>query len=118
MQVERRVLDGSNRGPASLAAVRRRSLTSLTNAPLQPFGMRAEEARAIGSTLESAGLHVARYALVLVLLWIGAMKFTAYEAGAIQPLGANSPLRFWLYAVFSVQPTSNLIGWPRSPRAR
>jgi reactive chlorine resistance protein C len=47
---------------------------------------------------------------VLVLLWIGAMKFTAYEAGAIQPLVANSPLMSWLYAVFSVQATSNLIG--------
>lgn len=74
------------------------------------FGVRAEEVRATGSTFESAGLHVARYALVLVLLWIGAMKFTAYEAGAIQPLVANSPLMSWLYAVFSVQATSNLIG--------
>ena len=26
------------------------------------------------------------------------MKFTAYEAGAIQPLVANSPLMSWLYA--------------------
>ena len=60
--------------------------------------------------LESAGLHIARYSLVLVLVWIGAMKFTAYEAGAIQPLVANSPLMSWLYAVFSVQATSNLIG--------
>ena len=38
------------------------------------------------------------------------MKFTAYEAGAIQPLVANSPLMSWLYAIFSVQATSNLIG--------
>jgi uncharacterized membrane protein YkgB len=60
--------------------------------------------------LESIGLHVTRYAIVLVLLWIGAMKFTAYEAGAIEPLVANSPLMSWLYAVFSVQTTSNLIG--------
>ena len=59
-----------------------------------------------GMKLESAGLHIARYSLVLVLVWIGAMKFTAYEAGAIQPLVANSPLMSWLYAVFSVQATS------------
>ena len=79
-------------------------------APLQPFGVRAEDVRATGSKVESVGLHIARYALVLVLVWIGAMKFTAYEAGAIQPLVANSPLMAWLYAIFSVQATSNLIG--------
>jgi uncharacterized membrane protein YkgB len=77
---------------------------------LQSFGVRAEDVTATGARLESLGLHVARYALVLVLVWIGAMKFTAYEAGAIQPLVANSPLMSWLYAIFSVQATSNLIG--------
>ena len=60
--------------------------------------------------VEAAGRHSIRYGLVLVLAWIGAMKFTAYEAGAIQPLVANSPLMSWLYAIFSVQATSNLIG--------
>jgi uncharacterized membrane protein YkgB len=78
--------------------------------PLQPFGVRAEDMTATGARLESVGLHVARYALVLVLVWIGAMKFTAYEAAAIQPLVAHSPLMSWLYAIFSVQATSNLIG--------
>jgi reactive chlorine resistance protein C len=74
------------------------------------FGVRAEDAVATGARLESAGLHITRYAIVLVLVWIGAMKFTAYEAGAIEPLVANSPLMSWLYGVFSVQTTSNLIG--------
>jgi uncharacterized membrane protein YkgB len=74
------------------------------------FGVRAEDAAATGVKLESAGLHIARYGVALVLIWIGAMKFTAYEAGAIEPLVANSPLMSWLYAVFSVQATSNLIG--------
>jgi reactive chlorine resistance protein C len=76
----------------------------------QSFGVQPEAVAATAVKLESAGLHVARYSLVLVLVWIGAMKFTAYEAGAIQPLVANSPLMSWLYAVFSVQATSNLIG--------
>jgi uncharacterized membrane protein YkgB len=75
-----------------------------------PVGARAEDAAATGARLESAGLHMTRYAIVLVLVWIGAMKFTAYEAGAIEPLVTNSPLMSWLYAVFSVQTTSNLIG--------
>jgi uncharacterized membrane protein YkgB len=76
----------------------------------QLMGVPAADLAATGSRAESIGLHVARYALVLVLVWIGAMKFTAYEAGAIEPLVANSPLMSWLYAVFSVQTTSNLIG--------
>ncbi|HYZ26127.1 MAG TPA: DUF417 family protein [Geminicoccaceae bacterium] len=76
----------------------------------QSFGVRAEDAAVIGGKVESAGLHMTRYGVALVLIWIGAMKFTAYEAGAIQPLVANSPLMSWLYAVFSVQATSNLIG--------
>jgi uncharacterized membrane protein YkgB len=78
--------------------------------PLQSFGAQPEAVAATGAKLESIGQHIARYALVLVLVWIGAMKFTAYEAAAIQPLVANSPLMSWLYAVFSVQATSNLIG--------
>jgi uncharacterized membrane protein YkgB len=76
----------------------------------QSFSVQPETVATAGIKLESAGLHIARYSLVLVLVWIGAMKFTAYEAGAIQPLVANSPLMSWLYAIFSVQATSNLIG--------
>jgi uncharacterized membrane protein YkgB len=78
--------------------------------PLQSFGVQPEAVATAGVKLESAGLHIARYSLVLVLVWIGAMKFTAYEAGAIQPLVANSPLMSWLYAILSVQATSNLVG--------
>jgi len=37
-----------------------------------------------------------RYGLVLVVAWIGAMKFTAYEANGIQPLVANSPFMGWV----------------------
>lgn len=70
----------------------------------------AESVVAAGATAEAAGLQIVRYAVVLVLVWIGAMKFTAYEAAAIQPLVASSPLMSWLYAIFSVQATSNLIG--------
>jgi uncharacterized membrane protein YkgB len=47
---------------------------------------------------------------VLVILWIGAMKFTAYEANVIQPLVANSPLMGWLYRFLSVQEFSDSLG--------
>ncbi|HBR96615.1 MAG TPA: hypothetical protein DD979_04460 [Gammaproteobacteria bacterium] len=63
-----------------------------------------------GERISSLGDHAILGATVLVLLWIGAMKFTAYEAGAIEGLVASSPLVSWLYAVFSLQGASNLIG--------
>jgi len=60
--------------------------------------------------LQTAGRLTTRYGLVLVLLWIGAMKFTAYEAAGIRPFVANSPLLSWLYSFLSVQAASNLLG--------
>lgn len=60
--------------------------------------------------IERLGAFVIRYGLVLVLGWIGAMKFTAYEAQGIKTLVETSPIMSWLYKVFSVQATSNLIG--------
>jgi reactive chlorine resistance protein C len=60
--------------------------------------------------LKSIGVHLARYSLVIVLLWIGGMKFTAYEAEGIKPLVANSPLLSWLYRATSVGGFSALLG--------
>ncbi len=60
--------------------------------------------------LEAIGQAIVRYGLVLVLGWIGAMKFTAYEAAGIQPLVANSPFMGWLYGFLSVRAFSNLLG--------
>jgi uncharacterized membrane protein YkgB len=60
--------------------------------------------------LQFIGMHVTRYGLVLVLLWIGAMKFTAYEAEGIRPLVANSPLMGWVYNLMSVTAFSLLLG--------
>ena len=62
------------------------------------------------STFERFGGNLARYGLVVVIAWIGALKFTAYEAQGIQPLVANSPLMSWLYDVFSVNTFSALLG--------
>ena len=60
--------------------------------------------------LESLGGQLARFGLALVLVWIGAMKFTAYEAAGIQPLVANSPFMSWVYGVFDVRTFSSLLG--------
>jgi len=64
----------------------------------------------LGGTLENIGANVIRYGLVVILLWVGALKFTAYEAEGIQGLIANSPLMSWMYSVMSVRAASMLIG--------
>jgi reactive chlorine resistance protein C len=61
-------------------------------------------------TLDRLGAVLLRYGLVLVLAWIGALKFTAPEAQGIVPLVERSPFLGWAYGVFSVQGFSNLIG--------
>lgn len=57
-----------------------------------------------------SGEFLIRYGLVIVLGWIGAMKFTAYEAAGIKALVESSPLMSWMYKLFSLQTTSNIIG--------
>ena len=64
----------------------------------------------MSNRLHFIGMHVTRYGLVLVLLWIGGMKFTAYEAEGIRPLVANSPLMGWVYNLMSVTAFSSLLG--------
>ena len=60
--------------------------------------------------LKGIGTHITRYGLVIVLLWIGGMKFTAYEAEGIKPLVASSPLMGSVYRVMSVGEFSALLG--------
>src|SRR5262245_5818512 len=60
--------------------------------------------------IQAIGAFLLRYGLVLVIGWIGAMKFTAYEAAGIQPLVVSSPLMRWLYQYLSVQAVSTLLG--------
>ncbi len=71
----------------------------------------AEKMTTTSSAIENVGRFLVRYGLVVVIGWVGAMKFTGYEAEAIQGLVANSPFLSWTYGVFSVQGLSNLIGF-------
>src|SRR5690349_22520343 len=59
---------------------------------------------------EAVGRALARYGLVVVVGWIGLMKFTAYEAEGIRPFVANSPLMSWVYRLMSVHGFSALLG--------
>jgi uncharacterized membrane protein YkgB len=49
------------------------------------------------ASLDRIGVSVLRVGLVIVLLWIGALKFADYEADSIVPLVANSPLMSFVY---------------------
>lgn len=55
-------------------------------------------------------LALLRWALVIVFLWFGGMKFTAYEAQGIAPFIEHSPLMGWLHSLFGVQGASQFIG--------
>lgn len=63
-----------------------------------------------GAYISTIGRYVMLYGLVLVFGWVGAMKFTAYEAGAIEGLVASSPILSWLFAVLDQRGVANLIG--------
>src|ERR1700751_1414612 len=70
----------------------------------------AHEQRAISSRVEPVGRELARYGLVVVVGWIGLMKFTAYEAEGIRLYVANSPLMSWVYGPLSVRGFSAMLG--------
>ena len=60
--------------------------------------------------LERIGGAVIRYGLALIIVWIGALKFAAYEAAAIEGLVAYSPLLSWTYGVAGVPAVAAAIG--------
>jgi uncharacterized membrane protein YkgB len=49
------------------------------------------------ASLDRLGMGLMRFALVLVLVWIGGLKFAKYEADSIVPLVANSPMMSFFY---------------------
>ncbi|SAL60162.1 Inner membrane protein YkgB [Caballeronia cordobensis] len=57
-----------------------------------------------------SSLALLRWALVVVFLWFGGMKFTAYEANGIAPFVINSPIMSWLHTLFGVRGASYVIG--------
>src|ERR1700733_6244122 len=51
----------------------------------------------LASGANVVGMRLLRLALVVVLVWIGGLKFANYEADGIVPLVANSPLMSFFY---------------------
>jgi uncharacterized membrane protein YkgB len=68
------------------------------------------EKTSLSSQVEAVGRALARYGLVVVVAWIGFMKFTEYEAGGISRYVANSPLMSWVYGFMSHRGFSALLG--------
>jgi reactive chlorine resistance protein C len=58
--------------------------------------------------IEEVGKAIVRWGVVIILAWIGGMKFTGYEAMGIQPLVAHSPLLSWMYDFLSVRSFSTV----------
>ena len=70
----------------------------------------AAAAAAAEHPVATAGRQLVRYGLVVVIAWIGALKYTSYEAAAIQPLIAHSPIFSWIYGVVSVRAFAAVLG--------
>ncbi|PEG37245.1 hypothetical protein CQY20_16655 [Mycolicibacterium agri] len=62
------------------------------------------------SASDKIAAMLGRYGLVIVIGWIGALKFANFEAHQIQPLVANSPFMGWLYNFLPVYTFSALLG--------
>jgi reactive chlorine resistance protein C len=60
--------------------------------------------------IETVGAVLGRYGLVIVIGWIGLLKFAHYEAHQISPLVANSPFMGWMYHIFPEYTFSVLLG--------
>jgi reactive chlorine resistance protein C len=80
------------------------------------FTPRLQIANSIGPQIAEKGtgsfnfLALLRWALVVIFLWFGGMKFTAYEAAGIALFIEHSPIMSWLHALFGVQGASYVIG--------
>jgi len=80
-----------------------RTETSLLASTREQNLLLRAQAALLAPVLIHIGTGILRYGLVIVLLWIGGMKFTAYEAAGI------APLESWAYYLLGEAPS--LISW-------
>jgi uncharacterized membrane protein YkgB len=79
-----------------------------TNTQSEP--VTAHEKSSLSSRAEASGRELTCYGPVVIVGWIGLMKFTAYEAEGISPFVAHSPLMSWVYRFMSVRGFSAVLG--------
>src|SRR5437660_10513475 len=59
--------------------------------------------KAIVCSIDKISAFVLRYGLVLVVFWIGCLKFTAYESKGVFNDASHSPLLAWAYHILDVR---------------
>ena len=72
-------------------------------------GLRVKGKAAVRS-IDKISAFVLRYGLVLVLFWIGCLKFTAYESKGVFNHASHSPLLAWAYHILDVRDFSRGLG--------
>jgi uncharacterized membrane protein YkgB len=96
---KRQPVPPSGFGPVPAATFNAKALKMLQNFAI------AE--RTTGSRIS---LILLRIALIVIFVWFGCMKFTAYEANGNAGLIANSPFMSWMNVAFGIQGASYVIG--------
>lgn len=64
----------------------------------------------LGDKVTQLGAGSLYFAMTVIYLWFGGMKFSAYEANGIYGFVSNSPLLSWMYGFMSMQGFSNFLG--------
>ena len=66
--------------------------------------------RGVVRIIDKVSAFVLRYSLVLVVFWIGCLKFTAYESKGVFDHASHSPLLAWAYHILDVRDFSRGLG--------
>src|SRR5437899_8339988 len=67
-----------------------------------PAGLRVT-GKVVVRSIDKISAFVLRYGLVLVVFWIGCLKFTAYESKGVFNHASHSPLLAWAYYILDVR---------------
>jgi uncharacterized membrane protein YkgB len=65
---------------------------------------------AVVRSIDKISAFALRYGLVLVVFWIGCLKFTAYESKGVFNHASHSPLFAWAYHILDVRDFSRALG--------
>jgi len=74
-----------------------------------PAGLRVK-GKAVVRNIDKISAFVLRYGLVLVVFWIGCLKFTAYESEGVFNHASHSPVLAWAYHILDVRNFSRGLG--------
>ena len=66
--------------------------------------------KGLGAQVTRFGVGAIYFAMTVIYLWFGGMKFSGYEANGIHGFVSNSPLLSWMYSFMSIQGFSNFLG--------